>query len=80
MREFERINRICSKLEVLWSKVPDQRFGQFLNNYILQEGRNAVFLEDDKLEKIIDYRIEKGISLGGLRKTADDEPELYSRL
>ena len=61
MREKERIKRICEKLEKVWNKVPDQRLGQLLENYVFDSGENRgpatcflFYQEDVKTEKIID--------------------------
>lgn len=34
MRDVNRIDRICDALAKAWKCYPDQRFGQFLSNYI----------------------------------------------
>ena len=56
MRDRERIERICNKLKEAWSKVPDQRFGQFISNYIFSDyrERDMFFPEDDRTEENID--------------------------
>ena len=60
MREIERIDRICKLLKEKWKKVPDQRLGQFLINYIF--GSNPLhprhdsyifFKEDDEIEGLL---------------------------
>jgi hypothetical protein len=81
MRDPERIARIILKLERLWQLVPDQRFGQLLENYIypatlIKHASVAVIewhLEDDKLEKRIDHayeRVSKELDNAGVGKTA----------
>ena len=59
MRDFKRIKRICQVLEKKWSKVPDQRLGQFLENYVCGHhiGRSECifYIEDD----IVEDRLKK---------------------
>jgi len=45
MRDPVRIKRICSLLEEKWSKVPHQRLGQFLSNYIF--GNIDIYYQED---------------------------------
>ena len=66
MRDPRRIKRICEKLCIIWESVPDQRFGQLLENEIrfnqlfpfdYRESQLVPFLwgqEDDKTEEILD--------------------------
>jgi uncharacterized protein YihD (DUF1040 family) len=51
MKDPERIKRICKLLEEQWSKVPDQRLGQFLFNYVFDEGIDIFYQEDNSTEK-----------------------------
>lgn len=64
MREPARIYRITTKLWEIWSLVPDERFGQMLENYVYPAtnfktangSRVSISIvnwamEDDKLEK-----------------------------
>jgi len=51
MRDIKRIKRICRLLEDKWSKVPDQRLGQFLANYVFGHHTDPFYLEDGKTEK-----------------------------
>jgi len=53
VREPERIKRICKLLEKAWNKVPDQRLGQFMDNYIFNE-TNIFYQEDKPTEKILE--------------------------
>lgn len=50
MREIKRIHRICKKLEKMWSKVPDQRLGQFLSNYVYGHKVDIFNLDDVQVE------------------------------
>lgn len=53
MRDPKRIRKILSKLEELWNKYPDMRFGQLLINFVYLHEKAIWFEEDDKLlEKI----------------------------
>ena len=66
MRDPRRIKRICEKLCIIWESMPDQRFGQLLENKIrfnqlfpsdYRESQLVPFLwgqEDDKTEEILD--------------------------
>ncbi|HPW67063.1 MAG TPA: hypothetical protein PLS84_08310 [Salinivirgaceae bacterium] len=66
MRDPRRIKRICEKLCIIWESMPDQRFGQLLENEIrfnqlfpfdYRESQLVPFLwgqEDDKTEEILD--------------------------
>lgn len=61
MRDPERIDRICEKLKKFWKKVPDQRLGQVIENYIIPSGdmRGAdtcwiFYYEDDGVEENLD--------------------------
>ena len=55
MRDIERIDKILEKIGKLWKEKPDQRFGQFLENYVFGHhlDRNCCIFyhEDDMIEK-----------------------------
>jgi hypothetical protein len=64
-REFERIRRICEKLERVWSLNPDQRLGQLLqqhvpDNFIDRDTgiRDLFYVEDDILEEWLDKQLQ----------------------
>jgi len=38
VRDKTRIDRILKQLGVLWKQCPDQRLGQFLENYVFTDG------------------------------------------
>ena len=71
MRDPRRIKRICEKLCIIWESMPDQRFGQLLENEIrfnqlfpfdYRESQLVPFLwgqEDDKTEEMLDRIIAK---------------------
>ena len=58
MRDPARIKRICEKLEQAWIEKPDQRFGQFIINYVYDRFKNdkRVFYTEDE---VIEQRIEE---------------------
>lgn len=53
-KRIQKIQKICKKLEKLWSQVPDQRLGQFLENYVfghyLERACCIFHFEDDQVE------------------------------
>jgi hypothetical protein len=55
MRDLERIDRICQKLNKVWKEIPDQRLGQLLENYIFgRDSQNLWFQDDDCTERRFD--------------------------
>lgn len=55
MRDLERIDRICQKLNKVWKEMPDQRLGQLLENYIFgRDIQNLWFQEDTRTEELFD--------------------------
>lgn len=55
MRDLERIDRICQKLNKVWKEIPDQRLGQMLENYIFgRDSQNLWFQEDTHTEELFD--------------------------
>lgn len=65
MRDPNRIPEICAALEAAWMKHPDQRFGQFMSNFLgecVGKGKcsDIFFPEDGKwLQWLKDFE-EKG--------------------
>ncbi len=60
MRELKRIKRILDKLEKLWNKSPDMRFGQLLiNNHLARDDFQTWLKEDNEIEKILDTKLEE---------------------
>lgn len=57
IRKVERIDRICNLLKEKWKKVPDERLGQFLLNYIFgthpPHDGYIFFKEDDEIEDLL---------------------------
>ena len=64
MRDKERIDRIAQKLAAVWILYPQQRLMQLLLNVITYDDigiGNLFYLEDDKLEKMLDdILLERG--------------------
>ena len=60
-RDPKRIKRILEKIEKLQENSPDLRFGQFIQNIFGSaiKDQPIYFKEDDEVEKILDYLIEK---------------------
>lgn len=55
MRDLERIDRICQKLNKVWKEIPDQRLGQLLENYVFgRDSQNLWFQEDTRTEELFD--------------------------
>ena len=65
MRDVNRIKPILNELERIWLDVPDQRFGQLLQNTlstIAKENnfKDIFFIEDDKwLKWLSDFKIKE---------------------
>ena len=57
----KRIKRILEKIKVLWEESPDLRFGQFIQNIFgsIVGDQPIYFKEDDEVEKILDYLLNK---------------------
>lgn len=57
MRDINRIKPFCDELAELWSKHPDLRFGQIMNNIArymqMEHRRDMFFMEEDELMKVI---------------------------
>jgi len=52
MRDPARVHKFFAELTDLWLKYcPDWRFGQLLSNWILAEGRDPFYWEEDKFIK-----------------------------
>jgi hypothetical protein len=70
-RPLERIPEILEALRILWEKVPDQRLGQLLENFVFLDGARGedqtsihLFNQEDtetlkNLQKIIKERVSK---------------------
>ena len=59
MRDIKRIESILRKIGYLWTKFPDQRFGQLLINHnIIPDDFNVWNNEDTGLEKYLDAHLK----------------------
>lgn len=47
---FKKIN-ILIKLYMLWEQYPDQRFGQIISNYLVNDKEDIFYIEDDELSQ-----------------------------
>jgi len=56
MRDPKRIKRICKLIEKKWSLVPDQRLGQFLENYVFD--CKCIFNQEDNITEAFLKEIE----------------------
>ena len=55
MRDIKRIKRILDKIEKIWNKSPDQRFGQLLINLgVVDDSIRIWNNNDDALEEYLD--------------------------
>ena len=65
MRNPERIERMIQKLQYIWERVPDWRFGQLMCNLQRMQGgtSDGFYTEDDKWEEVLDKFIDE--FLGG---------------
>ncbi len=56
MREKERIDRILSKIKILWEQNPDWRLGQLIVNVSKRD--DPFYFEDTLLEKELDKYLD----------------------
>lgn len=54
-RDIDRIGLFLKKVEELWGKLPDWRFGQLMTNFISEKGDIFYWEEDKFLEELEDY-------------------------
>lgn len=62
MRDPRRISRICEKICIIWESMPDQRYGQLMENLsqfynLFPYKQNCIMFwgqEDNKTEEILD--------------------------
>jgi len=60
MRDPARVQKFFAELTELWLEYcPDWRFGQLLSNWILAEGRDPFYWEEDKFIKELKEFMEK---------------------
>lgn len=51
MRDVNRIYDILVKFQYLWEQYPDQRFGQIISNYLVNDKEDIFYIEDDELSQ-----------------------------
>lgn len=51
MRDVNRIYDILVKFQDLWAQYPDQRFGQIISNYLVNDKEDIFYIEDDELSQ-----------------------------
>lgn len=51
MRDVNRIYDILVKFQDLWKQYPDQRFGQIISNYLVNDKEDIFYIEDDEISK-----------------------------
>jgi len=56
----ERIPAICKLLEEAWLKVPEQRFGQFLSNYVYGHHVDIFYKWDKHVLEMLEVILHKG--------------------
>ncbi|MFW9970956.1 MAG: hypothetical protein ACFFDF_12230 [Candidatus Odinarchaeota archaeon] len=62
MRDPARIKRICELLEKAWINKPDQRFGQFLINFVydrFENDKKVFYTEDEVIEQRLKEFLER---------------------
>ena len=56
MRNPNRIDDFCKKLAEQWHKIPQWRFGQFINNMVMY--KDTFYMEDDEMIKFIENYVK----------------------
>lgn len=51
MRDVNRIYNILVKFKDLWEQYPDQRFGQIISNYLVNDKEDIFYIEDDEISQ-----------------------------
>ena len=51
MRDVNRIYDILVQFQDLWEQYPDQRFGQIISNYIVNDNEDIFYIEDDEISQ-----------------------------
>ena len=51
MRDVNRIYDILVKFQDLWEQYPDQRFGQIISNYLVNDKEDIFYIEDDEISQ-----------------------------
>ena len=58
MRDEKRIDEFCKVLAKNWRKVPDWRFGQLISNIYTGQTCDFFFIEDNKMQTLIEKFFE----------------------
>lgn len=66
MSDAARIDRITTKLRILWGMQPDKRLVQLLLNSLPVEVGSPYYVEDDVLEMELDKRLGTGNEKAGI--------------
>lgn len=59
MRDRKRIKLFLERLEAVWNKVPDWRFGQLMCNVFNSMERDPFFPEEDEMIEYFEKYFEK---------------------
>lgn len=51
MRDVNRIYDILVKFQDFWEQYPDQRFGQIISNYLVNDKEDIFYIEDDEISR-----------------------------
>lgn len=51
MRDVNRIYDILVKFQDLWEQYHDQRFGQIISNYLVNDKEDIFYIEDDEISQ-----------------------------
>lgn len=51
MRDVNRIYDILVKFQDFWEQYPDQRFGQIISNYLVNDNEDIFYIEDDEISQ-----------------------------
>ena len=57
MRDINRIYDIIVKIQDLWEQYPDQRLGQLIENYLVKDGEDLFYIEDEELSQRLTDRL-----------------------
>jgi len=51
MRDINRIYDIVVKIQDMWEHYSDQRLGQLIENYLVKDGEDLFYIEDEELSQ-----------------------------
>ena len=65
MRNPKRIKKFCNRLAKAWERLPEWRFGQFIDNMFgeISLERDPFFVEDDEMIEFIEEYVSKNVPL-----------------